>query len=278
MPEVSVNGARLHYEEQGSGRETIVFSHGLLMNSRMFRDQIDALSKHYRCIAYDHRGQGRSAITRNGYDMDTLTEDAAALIDKLDARPCHFAGLSMGGFVGLRMALRHPEMLRSLILLDTSADEEPRENITRYRLLNWIVRLFGVRPVVGRVMPLMFGRHFLQDPAREDDREQWRRELMANRRPGVNRAVDGVISRAAVYSRIDRISHPTLVIVGEEDAATPLPRAERLKQRIPDSELVVVPKAGHSSTVEQPEAVTRAMAAFLDKVAARSHDPAGTAQ
>lgn len=268
MPEVSVNGARLHYEEQGSGKDTIVFSHGLLMNSRMFSDQIAALSTHYRCIAYDHRGQGRSGITRNGYDMDTLTEDAAGLIEALDASPCHFAGLSMGGFVGLRLALRHPEMLRSLILLDTSADEEPRENVPRYRLLNWIVRVFGVRPVVGRVMPLMFGQHFLQDPARAGDREQWRGELMGNRRPGVNRAVGGVISRDAVYSQIDRISLPTLVIVGEEDVATPLPKAERLKQRIPDSELVVVPKAGHSSTVEQPEAVSRAMEAFLGKVAA----------
>ena len=74
----------------------------------MFRAQIDRLKPHYRCIAYDHRGQGDSAIAPDGYDMDTLAEDAAALIVALDAGPCHFVGLSMGGFVGMRLALPGP--------------------------------------------------------------------------------------------------------------------------------------------------------------------------
>lgn len=266
MPELTVNGAALHYEEQGSGEETLVFSHGLLMNGHMFDAQVAALCERYRCIIYDHRGQGRSAGTRDGYDMDTLAEDAAALIEALGAGPCHFVGLSMGGFVGLRLALRRPQLLRSLTLMDTSADEEARENIPKYRLLNGIVRLLGVRPVLGSVMPIMFGDDFLQDPARADERRHWKNELGKNRRRYITRAVQGVITRDAVYSELDRIDLPTLIIVGDQDKATPPPKSERLHGAIAGSRLVVVPKAGHSASLEQPEAVTRAMREFYSSL------------
>jgi pimeloyl-ACP methyl ester carboxylesterase len=117
MPFKEINGTRIHHTETGSGPETIVFSHGLLMSGEMFRDQVAAFSDRYRCITFDHRGQGQSEVTESGYDMDTLAEDAAALIRELNCAPCHFAGLSMGGFVGMRLAIRHPELLKSLILL-----------------------------------------------------------------------------------------------------------------------------------------------------------------
>ena len=79
MPVMAINGARIYYEESGSGPETIVFSHGLLMSGEMFSEQVKAFSAGYRCVIYDHRGQSRSEVTRSGYDMDTLTEDAAAV-------------------------------------------------------------------------------------------------------------------------------------------------------------------------------------------------------
>ncbi len=123
-----INGARIYYQETGSGPETIVFSHGLLMSGEMFSEQVKALSGRYRCICYDHRGQSRSEVTDSGYEMDSLTEDAAALIRELDCAPCHFAGLSMGGFVGMRLAIRHPGLLKSLVLLETTADPEPEQN------------------------------------------------------------------------------------------------------------------------------------------------------
>src|SRR5258707_9601832 len=104
MARVKVNGVELNYQESGSGPETIVFSHGLLMDHMMFESQRAAFEKQYRVIAYDHRGQGQSHDPGQGYDMDTLADDAAALITALNAAPCHFAGLSMGGFVGMRLA------------------------------------------------------------------------------------------------------------------------------------------------------------------------------
>src|SRR5215813_12514099 len=98
MPKVEANGVDLFYKESGSGPETIVFSHGFLMDHTMFEPQRAAFEKQYRVIAYDHRAQGQSEDPGSGYDMDTVTDDAAILIHALNAAPCHFAGLSMGGF------------------------------------------------------------------------------------------------------------------------------------------------------------------------------------
>lgn len=118
---MKINGAEIHCEEDGKGRETIVFAHGLLFSGRMFESQVMALKGRYRCVTFDFRGQGRSEVTASGYDMDTLAEDAAGLIEALGCAPCHFVGLSMGGFVGMRLAARRPALLKSLVLLETTA-------------------------------------------------------------------------------------------------------------------------------------------------------------
>lgn len=105
---VTVNGANLSVEEQGSGDESIVFAHGVLLNRRMFDHQLDALKDRYRCIAFDFRGHGHSEVTDDGYAVDELTEDVAALIRQLRSAPCHFVGHSLGSFVGLRLGVRSP--------------------------------------------------------------------------------------------------------------------------------------------------------------------------
>jgi pimeloyl-ACP methyl ester carboxylesterase len=146
---------RLHVGDFGGDGPPILFLHGLLWDTRLFAPQVAALRDRHRCIAWDHRGQGRSEVTAGGYDMDTLAEDAAALIERLGVAPAHFVGLSMGGFVGLRLLIRRPEPLRSLVLIDTSAAPQAPANLPRYRLLNRIARTFGFRPVVGKVSPAL---------------------------------------------------------------------------------------------------------------------------
>ena len=144
MPIAQVNGAEIHYEIHGTGPETILFAHGLLWSGAMFAAQVEALRSSYRCVTFDFRGQGQSAVTETGYDMDTLALDAAALIEHLRLGPCHVVGLSMGGFVAMRLAARRPDLVRSLILLETAADAEPAANVPRYRLLNFIARWFEI--------------------------------------------------------------------------------------------------------------------------------------
>jgi 3-oxoadipate enol-lactonase len=264
-----VNGAKLHYEVRGDGPETVVFAHGLLWSGEMFAPQVEELSRRYRCVTFDFRGQGRSEVTADGYDIETLTGDALGLIDALGLGPCHFAGLSMGGFVAMRLAIGYPEVLRSVILMETSADPEPAENVPRYRLLNFVNRWLGPRVIAGRVMPIMFGRTFLEDPAREAERREMVDRISANHRVGITRATRGVIGRKGVYEDLGKIRVPTLIIVGDEDTATRPEKAHRMHQAISGSRLVVIPGAGHTATLEQPEAVTGAVVEFLEGVGDR---------
>ncbi|MBT8047340.1 MAG: alpha/beta hydrolase [Xanthomonadales bacterium] len=263
MPTRIINGTEIYYEESGSGPETIVFSHGLLMSGEMFSEQVKAFSSHYRCVSYDHRGQCRSAVAESGYDMDTLTEDAAALIRELDCAPCHFAGLSMGGFVGMRLAIRHPELLRSLVLMDTTADPEPEQNKGPYRRMAFIGRWLSFRLVIKPLMKIMFGRSFLEDPAKSEVCSKWHQHLMGLNRKGTSLAAHGVIDRDGVYDQLGKINTPTLIIVGKEDVATPPAKSERMHKAIEGSVLRVLPRGGHSACIEEPEDVTRAMRDFF---------------
>lgn len=262
-----MNGTVLHVEDSGGDLPVIVFSHGLLLSTRLWDAQVSALRSRYRCIAYDHRGQGQSAIPSDrSIDMDVCAADAAALIEKLGVSPCHFVGLSMGGFVGMRLASQRPDLLRSLSLLETSADPEPAENVGRYRLLNFVARFVGTWAVADKVMPILFGRSFLSDPARASERAAWKARLSANGR-GIWRAVNGVIERQGVHDALKGIRIPTLIVVGEEDVATVPAKAERIAAAIPGACLVRIPRAGHSSPVEEPAAITSALQEFLERAA-----------
>ncbi len=261
MPMIRVNGTAIYYEDTGGTGAPIVFSHGLLWNTTIFAPQIAALKKHYRCIAYDHRGQGRSA---DGFgrsiDMETVTEDAAALVEKLGIGPVHFCGLSMGGIVGMRLAIGRPDLIRSLILLDTTADPEPYK--LKYRMLNLFARYFGLGPAAKAVMPALYGKTTLQDPARTEECGHWRQQIAANR-DSIWRAVNGVLERHSIHEQLREIAVPTLVVVGDEDVGTPPAMAERIARAIAGAKLIVVPGAGHCSTLEQPTIVNAAIGGFL---------------
>jgi pimeloyl-ACP methyl ester carboxylesterase len=265
MAFAEINETTLFYEDTGSGStgETIVFSHGLLWGTELFAPQIAALRDRYRCIAWDHRGQGQSAADwRNCIDMELLAQDASALLDHLGVKRACFVGLSMGGFVGMRVAARRPDLVSRLVLIETSIEREPAENVSRYRLLNTIFRRLGPRLVAGRVGKVMLGKTVLGDPDRKAEVDGWIK-LMTRRRD-VWRAVNGVIDRAPMAAdELAKISVPTLVVVGDEDLATPRAKAERMTAAIAGARLEIVPRAGHSSTVEQPASVNRIIEAFL---------------
>jgi pimeloyl-ACP methyl ester carboxylesterase len=195
-----------------------------------------------------------------------LYADTVALIETLGAAPCHFVGVSMGGIVGLRIAVRNPEIIKSLALFAASADAETEEKKKRYRLLTLITRLFGCRLVADKVMPVMFGKTFLNDPVRSELKLRWRQNLIANRRLGIARAVIGVINREPIYDQINKINAPTLVAMGDEDVAISMERANRIHSRIAGSKLVVIPHAGHTPTVEEPAAVNTLIENFFAQI------------
>jgi 3-oxoadipate enol-lactonase len=269
MPTLRVNGTTIAYSDTGAPPDhpdapTIVFGHGLLFSGWMFHAQIAVLRERYRCIALDWRGQGDTPpAATGGYDMDTLTSDVVAVIEALQLGPVHYVGLSMGGFVGLRLGARHGDLLRSLTLLDTSADPEEPAAARQDRLLAVVYRLIGIKPVAGKVLPLMFGPTFRDDPATKPVVDEFIQRLSRLDRGGMRKAVLAVANREPVYAEIDRIAVPTLVIVGADDTPTPPDKARRIAERVPGARLEIVADSGHSSTVEQPEAVTALLSDFL---------------
>ncbi len=269
MPTVNLNGAQIHYEDTGGECESVVFSHGLLFSGAMFEAQVLRLREQYRCITFDHRGQGKSGVTDGGYDIDTLTADAAELIKHLDAAPCHFVGLSMGGFVGMRLAARQPSVIKTLTLLETSADPEDPKNAPRYKMLNFVARWIGLWAAIGRVMPIMFGRTFLEDAERTEEKTRWSKAITGNDRIGITRAVAGVIEREGCTDLLGNINVPVGIGVGDEDVATVPEKSERIHQEIESSELVVFRGAGHSSSIETPDQVME----LIERTIQRANGP-----
>lgn len=269
MSTIELDGTSLYYEDTGPGStgETIAFSHGLLWGTELFAPQIAALRGRYRCVAWDHRGQGRSGPDhRHCIGMELVWQDAVRVLQTVVGGPVHLCGLSMGGFVAMRMAARRPDLVRSLMLLETSSDPEPMENVARYRLLTKMTRLFGPKILKNKIAPIMLGKAILADPARRAELATFV-DLMARRRD-IWRAVNGVVDRAGIHDELARITVPTLVVVGDEDVATPRPKAERIAGAIRGATLVTIPRAGHSSTVEEPALVTAAIEQFLQALPA----------
>ncbi len=272
MPRITVHGADLYFDDTGptAGEAApVVFAHGLLWSGAMFDPQVEALRGRHRCVRFDFRSQGRSALCDTGCDMDTLADDAAAVIEARGVAPCHFVGLSMGGFVGLRLAAYRPDLLRSLTLIASAADAEPRRNVPRYRAMTLGTRLVGVRPFAPRVLRILFGEAFLTDPSRADERSVLRERLLALDPVGVQRATEGVLSRRSVEHLLGRIRTPTQVISGEGDTAVAPARARRTAGLIDGGRFVQIPRAGHTATLEEPAEVTAALRAFFDTVESR---------
>jgi len=268
MSLVAVNGIQLSITDSGApagnpDAPVLVMGHGLLFSTTMWRHQIEVLRASYRCIAVDWRGQGGTPPTPGGYDMDTLYADTVALIEHLDVGPVHYLGLSMGGFVGQRLAARRPDLVRSLTLIDTSAGPEDPEKVKKYRLLAAIYGLFGMKPLLGQVAPIMFSPSYLDTDAGRHTVRTWVGELAPLDRKGIKMAIRGVTDRAPIEPEICAITAPTLIIVGSQDVATPVAKARVIADAVRGSRLEVLGGVGHVSTLEDPARVNALVGEFL---------------
>lgn len=263
MPTAHRDGVDLHYIVRGSGAETVVFSHSYLLDHRHFEPQVEALAAHYRVVAFDHRDHGQSGKASAPYTLDDLVLDAVAVIEHAGAGPCHWVGLSTGGFVGMRLALRHRELLRSLVLMDTSAEPEPSFNRLKYEAMFVGLRLLGVGPLVGEVTRLLFSPKTLADPTRSGLVDRWNTALRGADPASIIRFGRAIFARASVVEPLRGVTVPTLVMVGAHDKATPPSKARTIAQTIAGARLVTIQDAGHICTEEQPEAVNAALLRFF---------------
>lgn len=276
-----MNGTGLRVEEVGSGTQTVVFSPALFTNRGLFDAPFAALSRDYRCLRYDHRGQGDSGFgapqpSQQLLGTEGLYDDAVALLDQLGVDRCHWVGASIGGFVGVRLAARQPDRVRSLVLIGFSTRRLSRADQRQVGLLSWMVRAsrplgpVGTavrRRVTERVMRNMLGVTFMSDPARADDRETWRQRFMAQMVPEAVPMLREVFGHPGNPPELlARVQAPTLLIAGEDELAgldeahnDPL-QAQRV---IPGARMVTIPGAGHMVLAEQPDAGTAAISEFI---------------
>ena len=262
LPTLKTNGVELYYERAGSG-EPLLLVHGLLFSAESWRDQLDSLSDEYDCIAVDLRGQHRSEAPTDpaGYELWNQVEDIHGLIEQLGIAPVHYAGLSMGGMIGMRLALAHPEDLRDLVLLDTSAEGEDPEKAERYAAMRHVMRKGELEAVLPALPPVFFADAYVNE--QPEKVEAWFESLRRGDQEGFALASLMVDERDDVRPRLGEIMVPTLVIHGTEDVPIPVERAEALAAGIPGARLELVEGAGHQSNMDHPREVTALLRAWL---------------
>jgi len=263
MAIAEVNGQRLYYEDTGGAGPAVIFSHGLFMDHEMFAPQVAALKDRYRCITWDERGHaGTASDTLEPFTYYDSANDLAALLAHLGIQRAVLAGMSQGGFLSLRYALTHPEIVRALILIDTQAGREDPEKLPLYHQLvqRWIEHDLP-DDVADFVEATILGDGWSGAPAW---RAKWKRMTPAN----LIGCMETLGGRDDITARLGEIKVPALVVHGDADAAIPLSLARTLTQGLADSRLAVIAGAGHAANLTHPEPVNAAIEAFLGELAA----------
>lgn len=263
MPTVTINGAEIYYEDMGQGFP-LVLLHALTFDSRMWADQVASLSKKYRCINMDFRGHGRSSMPDSECTLEQLAEDVYSLMKELGIEQAHVAGLSLGGMVAMRLALAHPDIVRSLVLVGTSAQAEEAERAAQYETMARISKEQGPEAIMQGVLPLFFSQAFIQ--GQPEKLQAFKEQFRNIDREGVYRATLATARRRDIGEEIKSIRVPTLIIVGEQDLTEPVSEAETIQRQIAGSRLEKIAGAGHIACLEQPEKVTAVMEEFLSQV------------
>ncbi len=239
------------------GAPAVMLSHSHFSDHRMWRPQIDALAERYRVIAYDTRGHGGSDVPKSPCSLDDLADDALGLMDALGLDAVHFAGLSLGGMIGMTVALKTPGRVRSLLLCDTAA--EMPAGIWDERIAT--ARTQGLAPLLEPTMARWFTSGFR---ASSPETVDWVRGVASDTTADGYIACAEAIKAMRLVPRLGDIRAPTRVIVGAQDPATPVAAAEVLAGGISGAELVVIDQAAHLANLEQAAAFTEAMLSFLD--------------
>ncbi len=255
--------ADVYATERGDG-PPVVFAHGTLMDRTMFEPQQAALAGQYRTVAFDFRARTDQYDTT--YGLYDLVDDTAALLDTLDIDSCVLAGMSMGGFMGLRFAERYPERLDGLVLIDSGAHAEEEGDREQYGKMVEQTRAAGEVPeqLADVTKNLLFGATTIEEhPALADAwLDRWRTY------PGeaVYQEVSSWLDRDPFFDECSTIDIPALVVHGEEDISIEMAEAEATAEALPDARLERIPEAGHSSNIENPDPVNEALQEFLADV------------
>lgn len=265
MPYAVANRVRLYYEVHGEG-EPLVLIMGTGNDHSVWASQVAAHSPHFRCVVFDNRGVGRSDVPPPGYSMADLAADTLGLMDCLHIEAAHISGFSMGGSIGIAMAIAAPNRILSLSLHSTSGRLYP--SIThRYRVLIPVTRSGDADLWAETTVITAFRDTYINANPEAVEREVVRRrELRARMTP---EQVEGLIGHYVAFStydpwdRLGEIQSPTLISVGTDDAVTPPDYARDLHNRIRGSVLHEIENAPHRTVTFAANELNRISLEFL---------------
>jgi 3-oxoadipate enol-lactonase len=261
MMKIKANGITMNYTLEGPpSAPVITLSHSLATDLTMWEPQMEVLKARYRVLRYDTRGHGGSEVPEGPYSLDQLGDDVRALLQALKIEKTHFMGLSMGGMIGQVFALKHPGMLRSLILCDTMSEVASQAKpIWDERIA--ITQTQGMEPHVEPTIERWFTK-----PSRSSPAASRVRAMIRATSPKGYIGCSRAIMELDLTERLPAIRMPTLIIVGADDPGTPVAVSQAIHEMIKGSQLVILKSAAHLSNIEQAEAFNKALIPFLSMV------------
>lgn len=250
----------IHYEMDGpDAAPVIACSHCMAGDLRVWDEQFDILRKDFRMLRYDARGHGQTDAPEGPYTLETLAMDLIGLLDGLGISQAHFMGISMGGMVIQTLALMHPERILSLILCDTTASM-PKERAPIFEEQIRTAEEKGMSALAGATLDRWLSPEFQKQ---HPERTRQIREIAAHTPVTGFAGSSQAISRLDIEARLNQITLPTLILVGEHDPATPVKSARQIQAQIPHAKLEVLPGAYHLSNVEASEQFNKFLVEFL---------------
>jgi len=238
-------------------KPVLVLSSSLGTTSDLWDAQLPALGRDFRVLRYDHPGHGRSAVPDGPVTMEALARDVVELLDRIEVERVSFCGLSLGGMVGMALALRAPERIDRLVLCCTAAYLGPPEGwLQRARL----VRAEGTSAVADAQIQRWFTERFRTD--QPETVARFRAMLEETSSEGYAACCEAIRDWDARRS-IHAIHAPTLVIAGAEDPATTVEHGSLIADAIAGAQLTMLPDAAHLANVAQPELFNRALLGHL---------------
>jgi 3-oxoadipate enol-lactonase len=258
MPFVENQGAKIHWDEQGSGEPLLLIS-GLSYPSYMWHRARPPLTQSFRTIAFDNRGIGQSDVPPGIYSVALMASDAAAVLDAAGVTTAHVFGVSMGGMIAQEFALQYPRRVRSLILGCTNAGG-PHAVRAAAEVLQLLTRQ-GMTPEESKeaMIPFIYDA---ATPRERIDEDMAIRMKWYPTPQGYMGQLQGILQWEA-YSRIAQITAPTLIVHGETDQLIPVANAQLIAERIAGAKLAVIPRASHIFETDQPATANRIILEFL---------------
>lgn len=257
MPVIAVRDLDVFYETRGRG-DPVLLIHGLGSSTEDWEPQVDALARAFAVVTYDVRGHGRSGKPAGRYSVSQFAEDAAALVTRLALGPVHVVGLSMGGMIAFQLAADRPDLVRSLVIVNSGPEMVLRGFRARLGMLQrqLIVRLMGMRKM-GEVL----ARRLLPGPQHAARRAVFADRWARNDRGAYLRALSALVGWS-VTDRLPSIRQPVLVVTADGDY-TPVAWKQWYVSLLPNASLVVIPDSRHMMPVERPELFHDALLPFL---------------